>query len=131
MKKCCASNWLSSTKRNYPLDLVGFDDIELQRLLEAQDAAPGLVDEDSVPDVQPEPLARLGGGFVLGNHRIIRGDCTDAEVVARLLGNAKPVLLITDPPSGIELDSEWRDRAGLNGCGPAEPSSLTPLVGSI
>ena len=36
----------------------------------------------------------------------------------------RPVLLVTDPPYGIELDSEWRDRAGLNGCGPAEPSYL-------
>jgi hypothetical protein len=25
----------------------------------------------------------------------------------------RPVLLVTDPPYGIELDSEWRDRAGL------------------
>jgi hypothetical protein len=32
--------------------------------------------------------------------------------------------MVTDPPYGIELDSEWRDRAGLNGCGPAEPSYL-------
>jgi DNA modification methylase len=40
------------------------------------------------------------------------------------LGDAKPFLLITDPPYGIELDSEWRDRAGLNGCGPAESSYM-------
>jgi DNA modification methylase len=33
-------------------------------------------------------------------------------------------LLVTDPPYGIELDSEWRDRAGLNGHGPAEPSYM-------
>jgi hypothetical protein len=109
---------------DYPLDLVGFDDIELQRLLEAQDAAPGLTDEDAVPDVQPEPVARLGDLFVLGNHDVICGDCTQADVVARLLGDAKPLLLITDPPYGIELDSEWRDRAGLNGCGPAEASYM-------
>jgi hypothetical protein len=32
--------------------------------------------------------------------------------------------MVTDPPSGIELGSEWRDRAGLNGCGPAEPSYM-------
>src|SRR5579863_8294891 len=111
-------------EEDYPLDLVGFDDIELQRLLEAQDAAPGLVDEDSVPDVQAEPVARLGDVFVLGDHRVICGDCTDPQVVGRLLGDAKPQLLVTDPPYGIELDSEWRDRAGLNGCGPAEASYM-------
>jgi DNA modification methylase len=44
--------------------------------------------------------------------------------VARLLGERKPALMVTDPPYGIELDSEWRDRAGLNGCGPAEASHM-------
>lgn len=37
--------------------------------------------------------------------------------------------MVTDPPYGIELDSEWRDRAGLNGCGPAEPSYLKRTTG--
>jgi hypothetical protein len=111
-------------EEDYNLDIVGFDDIELQRLLEAQDAAPFLTDDDAVPDVQPEPVARPGDVFVLGNHRVMCGDCTQPEVVARLLGGAKPLLLITDPPYGIELDSEWRDRAGLNGCGPAEASYM-------
>ena len=32
--------------------------------------------------------------------------------------------MVTDPPYGIELDSEWRDRAGLNGHGPAQPSYM-------
>ena len=62
--------------------------MELQRLLEAQDNAPGLTDADAVPDVQPEPVARLGDLFILGDHRLICGDCTRADVVARLLGDA-------------------------------------------
>jgi DNA modification methylase len=45
-------------------------------------------------------------------------------VVSRLLGESKPFLMVTDPPYGVELDSEWRDRAGLNSCGGAEPSYL-------
>jgi DNA modification methylase len=111
-------------EEDYDLNLVGFEDIELQRLLEAQENAPGLIDEDAVPEVQPDPVAKVGDLFVLGDHRLICGDCTDAEVVARLLGDAKPLLLVTDPPYGIELDSEWRDRAGLNSCGPAEASYM-------
>ena len=43
------------------------------------------------------------------------GDATNSEDVALLLGDRKPLLMVTDPPYGIELDSEWRDRAGLNG----------------
>jgi DNA modification methylase len=111
-------------EEGFDLDLVGFEDIELQRLLEAQDAAPGLTNEDVVPEVQPDPVAKPGELWLLGNHRLICGDCTDPQIVARLLGDVKPQLLITDPPYGIELDSEWRDRAGLNGHGPAEPSYM-------
>src|SRR5579864_2511939 len=35
-----------------------------------------------------------------------------------------PFLMICDPPYGISLDSEWRDRAGLNSKGAAEPSYM-------
>ena len=108
----------------FDLDLVGFDDVELARLLEAQDAAPGLMDADAVPEVQQDPVARPGDVFLLGKHRVICGDCTNPEVVARLLGDVKPFLLVCDPPYGISLDSEWRDRAGLNGHGAAEPSYM-------
>lgn len=111
-------------EEDYNLDLVGFADVELARLLEQQDASPGLTDEDAVPDGPEEPASRVGDLFILGDHRLICGDCTQPDVVARLFGDAKPFLLITDPPYGIELDSEWRDRAGLNGCGPAEASYM-------
>lgn len=59
--------------------------------------------------------------WICGEHRVL---CADSTTVARLLGDWKPALLVTDPPYGIELDSEWRDRAGLNGCGPAEASYM-------
>ena len=45
-----------------------------------------------------------------------------------MLGDNKPLLLVTDPPYGIELDSEWRDRAGLNKHGPAEPSYMKKRI---
>ena len=50
-----------------------------------------------------------------------RLDAAQGRATAR---GRKPFLMVTDPPYGIELDSEWRDRAGLNGCGPAEASYM-------
>ncbi len=82
---------------DYKLDLIGFEDLELQRLLEAQDAAPGLTDEEAIPEVRQAPVAKTGDPWVLGNHRLTCGDCTQPDVVARLLGDAKPSLLVTDP----------------------------------
>ena len=54
--------------------------------------------------------------------RLLCGDATDPQAVSRLLDDQKPFLMVVDPPYGIELDSEWRDRANLNKRGPAEPS---------
>ena len=47
-----------------------------------------------------------------------------SEDVARLLAERKPIRMVPDPPSAIELDSEWRNCAGLNGHGPAEPRHM-------
>jgi hypothetical protein len=102
------------------LDLTGFDGRELDELL-------ALPDEEKANEAQPlseVAVSQPGDMWLLGNHRVLCGDATDRDSVARLLGERKPFLMITDPPYGIELDSEWRDRAGLNGCGPAESSYM-------
>jgi hypothetical protein len=79
---------------------------------------------NAAPPLPESPVSRPGDLWMCGKHRILCGDATSAEAVARLLGERKPRLMVTDPPYGIELDSEWRDRAGLNGHGPAEPSYM-------
>jgi ParB-like chromosome segregation protein Spo0J len=58
---------------DYNLDLIGFDDIELQRLLEAQHAAPGLTDEDAVPDVPQQPTTLPGDVWLMDKHRLPAG----------------------------------------------------------
>jgi hypothetical protein len=114
---------------DYDLNLTGFDDDELTRLLATQDAGEGLVDEDAVPDPPEDPVTRTNDLWCLGpGHRVLCADATSAEAVKRLCGSAavrrQPLLMVVDPPFGISLDSEWRDRAGLNGCGPAEASYM-------
>jgi DNA modification methylase len=106
---------------DFDLSLTGFDEREIDDFL----ADPGLDDRANLVPATPEhPASRLGDVWVLGKHRLVCGDCTKADSVARLIGAVKPQLMVTDPPYGISLDSEWRDRAGLNGCGPAEASYM-------
>jgi DNA modification methylase len=110
---------------DFDLSLAGFDPRELEELLT-------LPDNDEQADIAPplpeNPVCRLNDLWLCGNrrneHRILCADATGPEAVSRLLGDRKPFLLVTDPPYGISLDSEWRDRAGLNGCGPAEASYM-------
>ena len=110
---------------DFNLELTGFDPRELEDLLtlpENDDQA------DVAPPLPENPVTRPGDLWLCGKrrnqHRILCGDATSPDAVERLLGDRKPFLMITDPPYGIELDSEWRDRAGLNGCGAAEPSYM-------
>ena len=84
----------------------------------------GLGDPDEIPEPPKVPTSKTGDLYVLGKHRLLCGDSTKADDVARVLNGEKPFLLLTDPPYGVSLDMEWRDRAGLNGLGPAQPSYL-------
>jgi len=103
----------------FDLSLTGFDSREIDAFTLTPNTA-----EDEVPPVPETAISRLGDLWLLGPHRILCGDAASPEAVTLLLGERKPRLMITDPPYGISLDSEWRDRAGLNGHGPAEPSYM-------
>jgi hypothetical protein len=105
---------------DFDLDLTGFNPGEIDGLL----AIPDEERANAAPPLPENPVSRVGDLWLCGKHRVLCGDATSPDAVARLLGDRKPCLLVSDPPYGIQLDSEWRDRAGLNGCGPAEPSYL-------
>jgi DNA methylase len=69
----------------------------------------GLTDPDEVPEPPDEPYVKPGELYRLGDQRILCGDATDPDAVARLLDGAAPTLLATDPPYGVQLDQTWRD----------------------
>jgi DNA modification methylase len=104
---------------DFDLTLTGFDAKEIDAFTLQPNAA-----EDEVPPDPEVPTSRPGDLWLCGQHRVLCGDATSETDVARLLDGRKPSLMVTDPPYGISLDSEWRDRAGLNGHGPAEPSYM-------
>jgi DNA modification methylase len=99
---------------DFDLSLTGFDPGEIDKLLALDDEEKA----NATPPLPESATSRTGDLWLLGPHRVLCGDATSAEAVSRLLGERKPRLMVTDPPYGIELDSEWRDRAGLNGQGP-------------
>jgi DNA modification methylase len=104
---------------NIDLLSTGFDEREIEELL-----LPAIQSDDVAPPLPVIAVTRPGDLWLCGPHRVLCADATDAQDVVRVLGERRPELLVTDPPYGIALDSEWRDRAGLNGCGPAEASYL-------
>jgi len=100
---------------DFDLSLIGFDDDELGALL-AGSGTDGLTDEDDVPDVADgEPTTRLGDVWLLGNHRLMCGDSTDAAAVELLMDGRKAEMVFTDPPYGIAYSSSKFDgnKAGV------------------
>lgn len=81
---------------------------EFEQLL-GEGTHPGAAHEDEVV-APPETDISRGDLFQLGQHRLLCGDATSREDVARLLDGETPLLLVTDPPYGVNYDPEWRHR---------------------
>ena len=95
----------------FNIDLLGFDDEFLDGLLDVQTSEP-LTDEDSVPEVPEEPIAKRGDIWVLGNHRLMCGDSTSIDDVDKLMDGNKADMVYTDPPYGISIVSNGQVGGG-------------------
>lgn len=93
----------------YDMELVGFDAAELESLLGTPESIAG---EDEALDAPTDPVSRAGDLWLLGDHRLLCGDATQYDNVARLLGSVRPHLMVTDPPYGVEYDPAWRNDVG-------------------
>ena len=63
--------------------------------------------EDEAPEPPEEPVAKLGDIWQLGRHRLMCGDSTDRETVDRLMDGQKADMVFTDPPYGMNLDTDF------------------------
>jgi DNA modification methylase len=113
------------------LALTGFDGAEIDRLLAGLDAvatepgngavaapavasgaaatdAPAPEEVEDPADAEPDPprqaVTRPGDLWLLGKHRLLCGDSTDAASVARVMGADRAALLFTSPPYGNQRD---------------------------
>ena len=97
---------------------------ELMAKMHNVDLTPqGNTDPDDTPEPPAEPVSKRGDVWLLGRHRLMCGDSTDAQDVERLLDGAKPSLMVTDPPYGVEYDADWRNRDNISRLGPSNTGS--------
>ena len=94
---------------NFGLELesTGFEKREILRL--KLDTAETPKDEDATPEEIQNPISKLGDVWILGDHKIICGSCTDKETVEKLLAGERPHLMVTDPPYGVNYNPSWRN----------------------
>ena len=82
--------------------LLGFDDRELQKMLD-QGAKAGLTDPDAIPEPPDEATTIRGDIWILGEHRLMCGDSSLPEDMARLLAGKAVQLVNTDPPYNVAV----------------------------
>jgi len=89
---------------DYKLDIG--EPVSLKDVIE--DYAPGIDGEDEIPEIDDSPaITKMGDLFMLGKHRLLCGDATKEEDVKRLMDGEKADMVFTDPPYGINLDTDW------------------------
>ena len=76
-------------------------------LAEVLDTIEGNTDPDDVPEPPEEPVTKLGDLWILGDHRLLCGDSTDVLSVERLMDGKKADMVFTDPPYGMNLDTDY------------------------
>lgn len=83
----------------------GFDSAELDKIFKVE------ADEkdDEVPEVKEETTTKRGDIYLLGNHRVMCGDSTDAGDVALLMDGSKADVVVTDPPYNTGMEGNPDD----------------------
>jgi site-specific DNA-methyltransferase (adenine-specific) len=92
-----ANNWDSEQLTEWGLDIPDFT----PKVLEAEE------DDYEMPDEIKTDIV-LGDLFEIGPHRLLCGDSTDSDQVARLMDGQKADMVFTDPPYGVSYKSNHR-----------------------
>jgi DNA modification methylase len=89
-----ANEWEQDELEKWGLDIPDFVSDEI---LEAEE------DDFSVPEGGIETDIVLGDLFEIGEHRLLCGDSTCSDTVAKLMNGEKADMVFTDPPYGIKV----------------------------
>ena len=94
-------NWDFLQQEGYVPNQAGFAKGELDQLF--ANITPRDSTEDDIPPAPKKPRSKPGDLYILGAHRLLCGDATKAEDIARLMAGDKGGLVLTDPPYGINI----------------------------
>ena len=86
------------------LSLTGFGEDELSKLL--AESAPGLTDDDAVPEPPYKAVTAPGDVWVMGEHRLLCGDATSIDAVQAVMAGGLADMAFTDPPYNVDYEGK-------------------------
>lgn len=87
---------------------AGFTPEEIEAMVALAEDEPE-ISEDDVPEPPVDLITKPGDLWLLGDHRLLCGDSTKAESVARLMAGGKADLWLTDPPYNVDYTGKTKD----------------------
>jgi site-specific DNA-methyltransferase (adenine-specific) len=93
----------------FDLELTGFTLDEIAEL-EIEDIPPGQTDEDYVPEVQHEPISKIGDVWLCGKHRVMCGSSTIVTDMDTLVNGREVDMWLTDPPYNVAYEGGTKEK---------------------
>lgn len=86
------------------LFLTGFNLAEIEKELGTDGDSIEEIEEIDIPEAREDYYSQAGDIYLLGEHRLMCGDSTNAEDVSKLMDGELADLMITDPPYNINYE---------------------------
>jgi DNA modification methylase len=95
----------------FNLDITGFDADALAEIMAGEETTiDGNTDEDSVPEISETVISRHGDVWILGNHRLVCGDATQASSYEQLLAGQRVQMIWSDLPYNVNYANSAKDK---------------------
>lgn len=96
--KVLADQLLELDANGWDLKDIGFETLEPPALVE-------ILEEDQIPGLPAEAIAKMGEIYQLGRHRLMCGDSTNKTHVEKLMDSQLADLVVTDPPYNVAIEN--------------------------
>lgn len=96
-------------------DILNIDMSDFGFDLDFDEPEPEALEDDFDGEPPAEPKTKLGDIYQLGRHRLMCGDSTKAEDVEKLMNGERADMVLSDPPYGMKLDTDFSNCLGSLG----------------
>jgi len=96
-------------EEDFDLDLIGFEDQELEKLFANLYESDEKKEEENIPETEENPISKSGDIWLLGDHKLICGDSTKSETYNLLLESELADMTFTDPPYNVDYGNSMKD----------------------